>query len=145
MLAEGPDRYAPDILTDRPVRYLVAEYIREQVIRTTFREILICRCGDTRRVFRAFNGNGHKGYYHCRKGRSACHSHRAQRTTNSRNRHSIRQRIERLIQKKVHLELFVRTKKQWRDSRFDLRNFGYGDQELGQPDAPPGSHERGST
>lgn len=33
--------------------------------------------------------------------------------------------IEKLLEQKVNLKLFVKVKKEWRDSDFLLKNFGY--------------------
>ncbi len=37
--------------------------------------------------------------------------------------------IERLLDTKVNLQLWVKVKKDWRDSDFLLKNFGYRDNE----------------
>ena len=33
--------------------------------------------------------------------------------------------IEKMVDKKVNLKLFVKTKENWRDSEFLLKNFGF--------------------
>ena len=40
-----------------------------------------------------------------------------------------RREIEEMLQKKVNLKLWVKVKKDWRDSDFLLKNFGYDKKE----------------
>ena len=39
--------------------------------------------------------------------------------------------IERLLEQKVNLKLWVKVKKDWRDSDFLIKNFGYDKKEIG--------------
>ena len=39
--------------------------------------------------------------------------------------------IENMLEKKVNLQLWVKVKKDWRDSDFLLKNFGYRPDEMG--------------
>ena len=125
LLPAGPNRFSSDTLTDRPIRYFVAEYIREQVMQTTSGEIpfavavkldefaeypsvtvikaTLCVEKDGQRVILVGRG----GQQVRKIGILA------------------RRRIEGLLKQKVHLELFVRTQKRWRDSRSDLDDLGY--------------------
>ena len=41
-----------------------------------------------------------------------------------------RYEIEKLLDAKVNLKLFVKVKKDWRDSDFELKNFGYKKEDL---------------
>ena len=41
-----------------------------------------------------------------------------------------RKDIEDLVEQKVNLKLWVKVKKDWRDSDFLLKNFGYNQKEL---------------
>jgi GTP-binding protein Era len=132
LLPEGDHRYSADTLTDRPVRYFVAEYIREQVIHTTSGEIPFA-VAVTLDEFSEFptiiiikatvtvEKDGQRAILIGRGGRQI-------REVGILSR----QRIERLVQKQVHLELFVRTKKKWRDNQVNLDELGYAPQKLGQ-------------
>jgi GTP-binding protein Era len=132
-LPEGNARYPSDTITDRPVRYFAAEYIREQVMRTTRGELpfaiavaidefselagrvviqaTISVEKDGQRVILI----GHKGHQIREIGTLA------------------RKRIERLLEKKVHLQLFVRTTKRWKDNQTILTELGYGTSNATQP------------
>ena len=125
LLPAGPNRYPTDTLTDRPVRYFAAEYIREQAMRTTSGEIpfaVAVKLDDFSEypsvtVIKA----------------TICVEKAGQRViligSGGRQIREIgilsRQRIEGLLKTQVHLELFVQTKKQWRDSRVALDDLGY--------------------
>jgi GTP-binding protein Era len=125
LLPEGERRFPPDTLTDRPVRYFVAEYIREQVIRTTSGEIPFAVAVTldeyselpTTTLIKATISVEKDGQRVILIGRGGQQIREIGILS--------RKRIERLVQKKVYLELFVRTKKQWRDDRNHLLELGY--------------------
>ncbi len=127
LLPAGSRRFSPDTLTNRPVKYFVAEYIREQVMQMTFGEIpfavavrvdefveypsitlvkaTLCVEKDGQRVILIGRGG------------------RQIREIGIR----ARKRIEQLLCQKVQLELFVRTQTHWRDTKTDLDELGYGE------------------
>jgi GTP-binding protein Era len=41
-----------------------------------------------------------------------------------------RPEIEQILEKRVNLQVFVKVKKDWRDSDFLLKNFGYDTKEI---------------
>ena len=41
-----------------------------------------------------------------------------------------RQEIEEMLEQKVNLQLWVKVKKEWRDSDFLLKNYGYHENEM---------------
>ena len=41
-----------------------------------------------------------------------------------------RYEIEKMLEQQVNLKLFVKVKKEWRDSEFLLKNFGYNDKDF---------------
>jgi len=124
-MPERAARYDSDTLTDRPLRYFAAEYIREQVMRTTRGELpfavavtvdefsemdkavviqaTISVEKDGQRIILI----GHKGHQIREIGILS------------------RKRIERLLRKKVHLQLFIRTSKRWKDNQTILAELGY--------------------
>ena len=127
MLPEGPPFYAEDMLTDSAERFIVAEMIREKVFRLTGEEIPYA----TAVTVDAFREKNHgkniritatihvergsqKGMVIGRGGKKLKQIGQA-----------AREDIERLLDSKVYLELFVRVQKHWtRDTRA-LRKFGY--------------------
>jgi GTP-binding protein Era len=144
LLPEGEHRYSPDTLTDRPVRYFVTEYIREQVIHTTSGEIPFA-VAVTLDEFSEFpTVTVIKATISVEKdGQRAILIGRAGRQIREVGILS-RQRIERLLQKQVHLELFVRTKRKWRDNRLHLDELGYSQQKSSQNRAEDRPYGRGS-
>jgi GTP-binding protein Era len=125
-MPERPARYGSDTLTDRPLRYFAAEYIREQVMRTTHGELPFAVAVtidefnelDSTALIQATISVEKDGQRVILIGRQG---------------HQIREigilarkRIEHLLQKKVHLQLFVRTSKHWKDNQNLLAELGYG-------------------
>jgi GTPase len=124
-LPERPARYCSDTLTDRPVRYFAAEYIREQVMRSTRGELPFAVAVtidefselESPVVIQATISVEKDGQ------RIILIGHQGRQIRDI----SIlaRQRIEHLLQKKVHLRMFVRTCKHWKDNQNLLAELGY--------------------
>jgi len=143
LLPEGAHRYSQDTLTDRPVRYFVTEYIREQVIHTTSGEIPFA-VAVTLDEFSEFPTiTAIKATISVEKdGQRAILIGRGGRQIREVGILS-RKRIEHLLQKQVHLELFVRTKKKWRDNRLHLDEMGYSAPKSAQNHVESRPHRRG--
>ena len=124
-LPEGPQYYPPDTLTDQPERFIAAEMIREQVFRLTGKEIpystavtvesfkeepKLTRISAVIHVER----DSQKKIVIGRKGAKLKEIGTAARMD-----------IERLIDGKVFLELFVRVHKNWSKDPRALEEFGY--------------------
>lgn len=124
-LPEGPFFYDPETLTDQPERQIVSEIIREKGLRLLGDEIPhgMAVCIDTMK----FNKNivdiqatiicereSHKGMIIGRGGSKIKEIGTHARTD-----------IEKMLGKKVNLQLFVKTKENWRDSDYLLKNFGF--------------------
>ena len=129
MLAEkldsGPYYYPPDLVTDQPERFIMAELIREQILLHTRQEIphsvaitieKVEEAPKITKVNAAINieRNSQKGIIIGKKGAML-------KTIGS----AARQQIQKLIAGKVHLELFVKVEPKWRQSRLRLAEFGY--------------------
>ena len=143
LLPEGDHRYSQDTLTNRPVRYFVTEYIREQVIHTTSGEIPFA-VAVTLDEFSEFPTiTVIKATISVEKdGQRAILIGRAGRQIREVGILS-RKRIEHLLQKQIHLELFVRTRKKWRDNRLHLDEMGYSALQLAQNEGVNRPHRRG--
>ncbi len=124
-LEPGPYYYPPDLVTDRPERFIIAELIREQILLHTRQEIphsvaiAIEKIEETPKVTKinaAINieRNSQKGIIIGKKGMML-------KTIGT----AARQQIQKLISGKVHLELFVKVEPKWRQSRLRLAEFGY--------------------
>ena len=126
-LPYGEPFYDEDTITDQPERQIVAELIREKVLRCMGEEIPhgVAVAIDSMK----YEGNlcnidatiicereSHKGMIIGKKGSKLKEIGSLARTD-----------IEELLQSKVFLQLWVKVKKDWRDSDFMLKNFGYHD------------------
>ena len=126
-LPQGPPYFPEDTLTDVSERFLVAEMIREQVFRLTGEEIPYATAV-TVDAFKAKNkGNlvkieatihlerdSQKGIVIGKQGNKL-------KQIGARSR----EQIERLLESKVYLKLFVRVQKNWRKDTKAIRRFGY--------------------
>ena len=116
-LPEGPTYFPKDQITDQPERFLVAEFIREQVLVQTKEEVpyassvLIEQYEEGERLTRIsatifVEREGQKAIIIGKQGAML------KRIGTEARRH-----IERLLGTKVFLELFVKVQANWRDSR----------------------------
>ncbi len=124
-LPEGEPMFDEDTITDRPVRFLAAELIREKIFRLVGDElpygctVVIEQWEETPRLVRI----------------SACviverESHRpiilgAGGAHMKRIATEARQDIVRLLDKPVHLEVFIKVRKGWSERQSTLRDLGY--------------------
>lgn len=129
-LPYGPAFYDEDTITDQPMRQIVAELIREKALRLLEEEIphgiavsieqmryrkKICDIDATIICER----DSHKGII-IGKGGSML----------KRIGSAARPDIEDLLEMQVNLQLWVKVKKDWRDSDFLLKNFGYNPKDI---------------
>lgn len=128
-LPYGPEFYDEDTITDQPERQIVAELIREKALRSLDEEIPhgvavaidsmkfeknVCHIDATIICER----DSHKGII-IGKGGSML----------KKIGSLARPEIEEMLGTKVFLQLWVKVKKDWRDSDFLLKNFGYDPKE----------------
>ena len=106
-----------DQVTDQPERFLVAELIREQVLLITEQEVpyattvLIEQYEEGARLTRI------AATIYCEREGQKAHPDRQAGGTLKKIGTAARLQIERLLNTKVFLELFVKVKAGWRDSR----------------------------
>ncbi len=126
-LPEGPQFYDEDTITDQPERQIVAEMVREKALRNLSEEIphgiavAIDRMRERPRgdlididATIVCERDSHKGIIIGKKGAML-----------KKIGSQARQDIENLLDCKVNLKLWVKVKKDWRDSDFLIKNFGY--------------------
>lgn len=127
-LEEGPQFYDEDTITDQPVRQIVAELIREKALRLLQDEIPhgIAVSIDSmkerpgKNLFYDIDATivcereSHKGIIIGKQGAML-----------KRIGTAARKEIEDFLEAKVNLKLWVKVKKDWRDSDFLLKNFGF--------------------
>ncbi len=129
-LYEADWLFSEDMVTDQPERLVAAEIIREKLLRTLDEEIphgtavSIEEWREKRGVvsIRAeiyCEKQTHKGIIIGKSG-----------ATIKKIGSYAREDIEKMLDAKVFLDLYVRVKENWRDSDFNITNFGYNKEDL---------------
>ena len=129
VLEEGPQYYPEDMITDQPERQIVAELIREKVLHLMSQEIphgvaVVVDSMKQRGKQKMMDidativveKDSHKGMIIGKQGAML-------KKIGSRARYD----IENLLDTRVNLKIWVRVKKDWRDSDFLLKNYGYSE------------------
>ena len=128
-LPYGPQFYDEDTVTDQPERQIVAELIREKALHSLQDEIphgiavAIDRMKMQNKVMHIdatiiCERDSHKGIIIGKQGSML-----------KKIGSTVRYEIERMLDCKVNLKLWVKVKKDWRDSEFLMKNFGYREEE----------------
>ena len=131
-LQEGPMFYDEDTITDQPERQIVAELVREKALRLLSDEIPHGIAVSIEKMRERKKGNimdieativcereSHKGIIIGKKGSML-----------KKIGTDARREIENLLDMKVNLQLWVKVKKDWRDSDFLLKNYGNNKNDL---------------
>ena len=126
-LEDGPQYYDEDTITDQPERAIVAEMIREKALRSLDKEVPHGIAVVIDRMKDRGQGNivdidatiicerdSHKGIIIGKQGAML-----------KKIGTQARMDMENLLDTKVNLKLWVKVKKDWRDSEFLLKNYGY--------------------
>lgn len=128
-LPYGPQFYDEDTITDQPERQIVAEIIREKALHCLNEEIphgiavTIERMKKTRKLINIdatiiCERDSHKGIIIGKQGKML-----------KKIGSTARYEIEKMLDCQVNLQLWVKVKKDWRDSEFLIKNFGYREDE----------------
>ncbi len=129
-LPYGPAFYDEDTITDQPERQIVAEMIREKALRCLDDEVPhgIAVCIDSMKYTKSIvnidatiicERDSHKGIIIGKQGAML-----------KKIGTQARRDIENLLEMPVNLKLWVKVKKDWRDSDFLIKNFGYNGKDL---------------
>lgn len=131
-LPYGLQFYDEDTVTDQPQRQIVAEMIREKALRTLDEEIPHGIAVTIDRMKERSQGNlvdidatiicerdSHKGIIIGKQGAML-----------KKIGSAARFEIEKMLDMKVNLKLWVKVKKDWRDSDYLIKNFGYDKKEI---------------
>lgn len=131
-LPYGPMFYDEDTITDQPERQIVAEMIREKALHALNEEIPHGIAVTIEQMKRRKGKNivdidatiicerdSHKGIIIGKNGAML-----------KKIGSNARFEIERLLDRKVNLKLWVKVKKDWRDSDYLIKNFGYREEEI---------------
>lgn len=128
-LNEGPQFYDEDTVTDQPERQIAAEIIREKMLWLLDKEIPhgvaieITKMQEKPEITNIFatifcEKITHKGIIIGKNGEMLKKIGTLARID-----------IEKMLNKKVYLELWIKAKPDWRNSDFLIKNFGYGKDE----------------
>ena len=126
-LPESPAFYPKDQLTDKPERFFVNEAIREKILMHYKKEIPYAVEIETEEFFEdekiikirsviMVERNTQKGIIIGHKGAAL-----------KRVGTEARKDLQKFFQKKIHLELYVKVNKDWRNNKNQLKRFGYKD------------------
>lgn len=125
-LPEGPQFYDEDTVTDQPMRHIAAELIREKALRLLKDEIPHGIAVTIEKMTERKNGmididatiicerDSHKGIVIGKSGAML-----------KKIGSSARGEIENLMDARVNLQLWVKVRKEWRDSELYMKNYGY--------------------
>lgn len=123
---EGPALFPEDMISDQPLRQQTAEIIREKLLYVLDREVPHGIAVGIEKMDARPNGltdvhaviycekNSHKGIIIGKNGEML-----------RRVGEMARKDLEKELECKVYLNLWVKVKEGWRDNQFQMRNFGY--------------------
>ena len=130
-LPQGPQYYDEDTLTDQPMRQIVAEIIREKALHALNEEIPHGIAVTIEKMKERKNGkitdieatiicerDSHKGIIIGKQGSML-----------KKIGSNARYEIEQMLEMKVNLQLWVKVRKEWRDSDLLLKNYGYNEKQ----------------
>ena len=128
-LPYGPAFYDEETVTDQPIRQIAAELIREKALRCLEEEIPHGIAVTIERMQQRGKLTDVDATIICEK-----ESHKGiiigkQGSMLKRIGSEARRDMEKLLEGKVNLQLWVKVKKDWRDSDYLLKNFGYNQSE----------------
>lgn len=130
-LPEGPQFYDEDTVTDQPMRQITSELIREKALRLLSDEIPHGIAVTVEKMKERDNGimdieaniicerESHKGIV-IGKGGSML----------KKIGSTARRDIEEQLEMKVNLQLWVKVRKEWRDSELYMKNYGYSPKDI---------------
>jgi len=126
-MPEGPKYFTEDIYTDMPEKFIISEIVREKILELTSEEVPHGTAVEVISMKERNNKDlidieatvycekdSHKGIIIGKQGRML-------KEIGARARLD----IENLLHCKVNLQLWVKVRSNWRDSRSALKNFGY--------------------
>ena len=130
-LPYGPQYYDEDTVTDQPMRQIVAELIREKALRLLSDEIPHGIAVTIEKMTERENGiididasivcekDSHKGIIIGKGGAML-----------KRIGSAARREIEDMMDTKVNLQLWVKVRREWRDSEIYMKNYGYDGKDI---------------
>ena len=128
-LTEGPQLFPEDMTTDQPERQVMAEILREKMLRLLQREIPHGTAVEITRFSERDNEIVDvEATIYCEKASHKCIIIGKQGAMLKKISTSARKDMERFMGTKVFLTTWVKVKENWRDNLAAIHNFGYSDQ-----------------
>lgn len=129
-LPYGPNYYDKEELTDEPIKNIIAEYIRQQCLYKLDKEVphgiavIIDKIKQNKNIINIdatiiCEKNSHKGIIIGKNGQMLKNIGTASRIY-----------IEKFLDKKINLKLYVSVKENWRNEKTQLINFGYNKKQI---------------
>lgn len=131
VLEEGPMYFPEDMVTDYPERFLVSEVIREKALLYLNEEVPHGIAVEIERFEEGEDIDRISAVIYCEK-----KSHKGIIIGKNGKKlkgigKAAREELEALLGVRIYLELWVKVRENWRDSDFDLANFGYSQKDQG--------------
>ena len=126
---EGPQLFPEDMVSDQPEKQMAAEIIREKILRLLNREVPHGVAVGIEKMETRENGvtaiyatiycekASHKGIIIGKNG-----------VMLKRIGEYARRDLERELNRRVYLDLWIKVKEDWRNNQYQIRNFGYQDE-----------------
>ena len=126
-LPEGPQYYPADMVTDQPERLIIAELVREKILHLTEDEVPHSIAVDVDEMKQRNNGDTYirATIYVERDSQKGILIGKGGELLKGIGQ-AARPEIEMLIGTKVYLDLWIKVKKNWRNSLGAIQNFGLG-------------------
>jgi GTPase len=125
LLPEGEPAYDSDELTDRPARFFIGEFVREQVLQLATREVPHAVAVSVDSIDESDQSvKAHATIHVHKQGQRAILVGRGGAMIREIGMRA-RERLSELLGKPVHLNLFVRVTPRWKDVPRQLKELGY--------------------
>lgn len=125
LIEEGPQYYYDDMVTDQPEKQIAAEIVREKLLWLLDKEVPHGIAIEIEKMHEGEKVTSINAVIYCEKD-----SHKG--IIIGKNGEMLkkigalaRADIEKMLDKKVYIELWVRVKKDWRNNNYLLKNFGF--------------------
>lgn len=129
VLPEGYKYYPDDIKSDHPISFLIGEIIREKILLFTREEVPHSCAVKIEKIEKNNNSYNILATIVCERNSQKIIIVGKNGSMIKRIGISARKDIEKLIDKKVNLETFVRVEDRWRNNDNYLKEFGYKDED----------------
>lgn len=125
LLESGPQYYYDDMVTDQPEKQIAAEIVREKMLWLLDKEVPHGIAIEIEKMQEKENVTAINAVIYCEKDTHKGIIIGKNGEMLKRIGALARTDIEKMLDKKVYLELWVRVKKDWRNNNYLLKNFGF--------------------